>query len=109
MFENGDRFAVIFVLTVLFVPRIKTWKLPTVLMAIGAALMIMVFVLQPLRYGISPLDFSNSTVSLYSVIKHLEGNYTAAYRGLYADLGGLELLAQQVPFARYALWLWQPS
>jgi hypothetical protein len=102
MLENGDRFAVIFVLTVLIVPKIKNWKLPTVLMAIGAALMIMVFVLQPLRYGISPLEFSNSTVSLYSVIKHLEGNYTAAYRGLYTDLGGLELLAQQLPFARYA-------
>jgi hypothetical protein len=97
---NNDRYSIIFVFMMLFIPKIRKFGLPLVLLCLMAGLFFMVFILQPVRYGINPLSVFGQYDFVYSISKHLEGNYTAAYTGLYIYPSFLEIISQQIPFAR---------
>jgi hypothetical protein len=94
---NEDRYAVIFILLIWLLPFLSRRGLLTLVFATFFSLFFLIFILQPLRYGVLP--FSNGIDFAY-IYKHLSPIYLTAIVSNNLDFTFQSLIVEVIPFGK---------
>ncbi len=98
---NEDRYMLIFSLMLWLLPVISRQNILRLMIMTVFSIFLMIFILQPLRYGELPFsNFSNMFESVFTIFTHIQPLYIAGVLGTSLDLSLKSLIVEFIPFGK---------